>query len=83
MLKLEYSNDLCVEIQCVKSKNQPIELKFIGEKKTISVTWQSTFNAFKRSLQKFIDSIQLGQAPLSHQDMLRTVNLIELGTIYD
>ena len=45
-LKLKYNNDLCVEMHCVKSKNQPIELKFIGEKRH-SVTWRDTFSHLK------------------------------------
>ena len=34
-LNLEYSNDLSVEIHCLKLKKRPIELIFVGEKKEI------------------------------------------------
>lgn len=80
-LNLRFNTGLFIELNCVAQKKQPIELTFVGEKGIISVPWQSTFDSFKKSLQTFISSVRSGKVFLSHQDMLRTVELIEMGNI--
>ena len=83
ILNLTYSNGLSVQLNCVNEKYQPVKITLHGENKVCELVFEKTFDAFKSSLNNFIDGVTSRKVKITHSDMYRTVNLVELGLNYE
>ncbi|WP_277678298.1 Gfo/Idh/MocA family oxidoreductase [Gracilibacillus dipsosauri] len=57
----------------------PFRITLIGTDDYMELEMKDTFLAFKSSLEKFIGIVTRKEAPLSHEEMLKTVEFIEAG----
>ena len=82
-LNLTYTNGLCVQLNCVNLKSHPVKITLHGENKVCELVFEKTFDAFKNSLNNFIDGVISKKVKITHSDMYRTVKLVELGLNYE
>ena len=78
-LDLQYNNGLDVQFNCINLKSQPIKFTLFEENKTYEIAFENTFDAFKNCLENFIDGVNFKEVKITHSDMYRTINLIQLG----
>ena len=57
----------------------PLEIKFFGEKGNITKTFNDSFNAFKNSLQVFIEVIHHPEKNIPQEETLELVTILEKG----
>jgi hypothetical protein len=57
----------------------PLEIKFYGEKGNITKTFADSFNAFKNSLEHFIDVIHHPGKNIPQHETLELVTILERG----
>ena len=57
----------------------PLEIKFFGEKGSITKTFSDSFNAFKNSLEVFIDVINHPEKNIPQEETLELVTILERG----
>ena len=57
----------------------PLEIKFFGEKGNITKTFSDSFNAFKNSLEVFIDVINHPEKNIPQEETLELVTILERG----
>jgi hypothetical protein len=57
----------------------PLEIRFFGEKGNIAKTFSDSFNAFKNSLEIFIDVVHHPEKNISQKETLELVTILEKG----
>lgn len=57
----------------------PLEIKFFGDKGSVTKTFFDSFNAFKSSLERFVKVINSEAENLNKEETLEIVNIIEKG----
>ena len=57
----------------------PLEIKFFGEKGSITKTFSDSFNAFKNSLSEFINVIKNPEQNIPQKETLELVTILEEG----
>lgn len=58
----------------------PIELRVVGERGERALVFEDSFGAFKAALERFVAVARGEAAPVPESEVLRVVELIELGT---
>jgi predicted dehydrogenase len=59
----------------------PLEIKFFGDKGNITKTFADSFNAFKNSLEVFIDVIHHPAKNIAREETLELVTILEKGLV--
>jgi hypothetical protein len=59
--------------------NVPIEIRYFGEKGSITKTLQNTFNAFKNSLNEFVKQVILKKNLIPREETFEIIKIIENG----
>ncbi len=57
----------------------PLEFTWYGETGFVTKTFKDTFNAFKKSIQTFVHSVETKIEPIKRSDTLEIVEIIERG----
>lgn len=78
LLKVSYQ-DLELQFETTGENVGGIRLEIIGEKGKIVRKLGSPFEAFKNSLMKFIEGINLKKEMIAENEVMRIVEIIELG----
>ncbi len=80
-LHVEWESGVQAEFATLGEVEAPIELRVVGETGERTLTFVDSFTAFKTALERFV-AVARGEAePVPEPEVLRVVELIELGMI--
>jgi len=79
-LTVKFTNNTMAHFTSASTNDFPIEIEFFGTKQYRRMTFLKTFNAFKEALQHFIDIINRKAVPPSHEEILKSIRLVEMGS---
>ena len=71
--------DIEMAFETTGAKEGKIAITIIGSHKTITREFKDPFEAFKKSLQTFIDGMRSKKQMISKDEVTRVVEIIELG----
>ncbi|HEY5708456.1 MAG TPA: Gfo/Idh/MocA family oxidoreductase [Solirubrobacterales bacterium] len=78
-LHVEWESGITAEFATLGEVEAPIELRVVGERGERTLVFADSFTAFKAALERFV-AIARGEAePIPEPEVLRVVELIELG----
>lgn len=78
-LQVEWESGVRAEFATLGSVEAPIRLKVIGERGERTLVFEDSFTAFKAALERFVAIVRNEAEPIPENDVLRVVELIELG----
>lgn len=74
------NKDILINITVLDSATYlPFKITIMGINDFLELEMIDTFNAFKSSLQKFINIVRKKERPVAHKEILKTVEFIEAG----
>jgi predicted dehydrogenase len=76
---LEWQTGLCTTFSTLGHIPSPIIIRLFGTKGYKELRFEDTFYAFKQSLQTFMDVIQKRQPPMSKDNVMDIMDIIETG----
>ena len=78
--EFDWQNNLIVEFTTT-GHNTPLYIEIIGETMTKKIFLKDTYNAFKNTLELFIDCIRNNVNPICQEELFMAVDIIEKGSI--
>jgi len=78
-LQVEWESGVRAEFTTLGSVEAPIQLKVVGELGERTLVFEDSFTAFKAALERFVAVARNEAAPIPEHEVLRVVELIELG----
>jgi Oxidoreductase family, NAD-binding Rossmann fold len=79
-LQVEWDSGVRAEFATLGDVEAPIRLTVVGDRGELEIVFEDSFAAFKAALERFV-AIARGEAePIPEPEVLRVVELIELGT---
>lgn len=78
-LQVEWESGVRAEFATLGSVEAPIELRVLGEEGERALVFEDAFAAFKAALERFVAIARGEAAPIPEAEVLRVVELIELG----
>lgn len=78
-LSLEFSSGIDAHISTLATAAAPLGFRVFGETGWCDLHFADTFLAFRSALKDFVDGVRERDVRIEPQDMLRVVDLIELG----
>lgn len=78
-VQVEWDSGLRAEFATLGDVEAPIQLRLVGERGELNVVFEDSFTAFKAALERFIAIAKKEAEPIPEHEVLRVVELIELG----
>jgi len=78
-LEVEWESGVAAELTTLGDVEAPIEIRAIGERGERRLVFEDAFTAFKAALERFVAIVRGEAAPIPDDEVLRVVELIELG----
>lgn len=79
MAQVRWSSGLSAVFKTMGSIKCPLEIALYGENGFIRLAFQDSFNAFKSSLEVFVEMIRTKTQPIPRKETLEIVEIIERG----
>jgi predicted dehydrogenase len=78
-LRVEWESGVRAEFATLGSVEAPIQLTVAGERGERTLVFEDSFAAFKSALERFVAIVRNEAEPIPEREVLRVVELIELG----
>jgi predicted dehydrogenase len=78
-LEVEWESGVGAEFSTLGDVEAPIEIRAIGERGERTLAFNNAFAAFRTALERFVAIVRGEAAPIPEREVLRVVELIELG----
>jgi len=78
-LEVEWESGVGAEFTTLGEVEAPIEIRAIGERGERRLVFEDAFTAFKAALERFVAIVHGEAEPIPDDEVLRVVELIELG----
>jgi predicted dehydrogenase len=78
-LEVEWDSGVRAEFATLGDVEAPIRLRALGERGELEIVFEDAFSAFKAALERFVAVAQGEAEPIPEAEVLRVVELIELG----
>jgi predicted dehydrogenase len=78
-LLVEWESGVRAEFATLGDVEAPIQLSLVGDRGEINVVFEDSFTAFKAALERFVAVAKRETEPIPEHEVLRVVELIELG----
>jgi hypothetical protein len=78
-LQVEWDSGLRAEFATLGEAEAPIQLSLIGDQGELNIVFEDSFTAFKAALERFVAIAKKEAEPIPEHEVLRVVELIELG----
>jgi predicted dehydrogenase len=80
-LQVEWESGLRAEFATLGDVEAPIQLSLVGDQGELDVVFEDSFTTFKAALERFVAVAKKEAEPIPEREVLRVVELIELGMI--
>ena len=78
-LQIEWDSGLRAEFATLGDVEAPIQLNLVGDQGELNIVFEDSFTAFKAALERFVAITKKEAEPVPEREVLRVVELIELG----